>query len=55
MLDHYRNSTFEHISILQFIRDGMAAEARQSMELHITRSMTNMLRFYPEKDGTKEE
>lgn len=55
VLDHYRNSTFEHISILQFIRDGMAAEARQSMELHITRSMTNMLRFYPEKDGTKEE
>ena len=50
ILEHYRNSTFEHISILQFIRDGMAAEARQAMELHITRSMANMLRFYPETE-----
>ena len=50
ILDHYRNSTFEHISILQFIRDGMVAEARQAMELHITRSMTNMLRYYPEPE-----
>lgn len=48
ILEHYRNSTFEHISILQFIRDGMAGEACQAMELHITRSMTNMLKFYPE-------
>lgn len=48
VLEHYRNSTFEHISILQFIRDGMAAEAQQAMELHITRSMANMLSFYPE-------
>ena len=50
VLEHYRNSTFEHISILQFIRDGMATEARQAMELHITRSMANMLRFYPETE-----
>ena len=50
VLEHYRNSTFEHISILQFIRDGMAAEACQAMELHITRSMANMLRFYPETE-----
>ena len=50
VLEHYRNSTFEHISILQFIRDGMAAEARQAMELHITRSMANMLRAYPETE-----
>lgn len=50
ILEHYRNSTFEHISILQFIRDNMAAEARQAMELHITRSMANMLRWYPEED-----
>ena len=49
ILEHYRNSTFEHISILQFIRDGMAAEARQAMDLHITRSMANMLAFYPEE------
>ena len=54
VLEHYRNSTFEHISILQFIRDGMAAEACQAMELHITRSMANMLRFYPETDEKKE-
>ena len=53
VLEHYRNSTFEHISVLQFIRDGMAAEARQAMELHITRSMANMLRFYPETDERK--
>ena len=53
VLEHYRNSTFEHISILQFIRDGMAAEARQAMELHITRSMANMLAFYPETDGKR--
>ena len=54
ILEHYRNSTFEHISILQFIRDGMAAAARQAMELHITRSMANMLRSYPAADGQKE-
>ena len=53
MLEHYRNSTFEHISILQFIRDGMADEARRAMELHITRSMANMLRFYPETEEEK--
>ena len=53
VLEHYRNSTFEHISILQFIRDGMADEARRAMELHITRSMANMLRFYPETEEEK--
>ena len=45
VLEHYRNSTFEHISILQFIRDGMKDEARKAMELHIFRSMQNMLKF----------
>ena len=54
VLEHYRNSTFEHISILQFIRDRMAAEARRAMELHITRSMANMLRFYPEEKEREE-
>lgn len=48
VLEHYRASTYEHISILQFIRDGMAAAARQAMELHITRSMKNMLSCYPD-------
>ena len=50
VLEHYRSSTYEHISILQFIRDGMAAAAQQAMELHITRSMKNMLSFYPEAE-----
>ena len=49
VLEHYRASTYEHISILQFIRDGMAAAARQAMELHITRSMKNILSLYPEE------
>ena len=48
VLEHYRNSTYEHISILQFIRDGMPAAAQQAMELHITRSMKNMLGLYPD-------
>ena len=50
ILEHYRNSTYEHIQILQFIRDGMADEARKAMELHISRSMANMLAFYPEEE-----
>ena len=54
VLEHYRNSTFEHISILQFIRDGMVPEACQAMELHITRSMANMLGLYPEADNKEE-
>ena len=49
--EHYQASTFEHIAILQFIRDGMAAAAQQAMELHITRSMKNMLGFYPEAEA----
>ena len=52
ILEHYRNSTYEHIQILQFIRDGMADEARKAMELHISRSMANMLAFYPEEEET---
>ena len=51
VMEHYRNSTFEHISVLQFIRDGMVAEACQAMELHITRSMANMLHYYPETES----
>ncbi len=51
VLEHCRNSTFEHISILQFIRDRMEAAARQAMELHITRSMKNILSFYPDTEA----
>lgn len=50
ILEHYRNSTYEHIQILQFIRDGMADEARKAMELHISRSMANMLALYPDEE-----
>ena len=50
ILAHYRSSTYEHIQILQFIRDAMADEARKAMELHISRSMANMLAFYPEEE-----
>ena len=46
---HYRNSTFEHIAILHFIRDGLPEEARKAMTQHITRSMDNMLAHYPER------
>ena len=45
---HYRNSTDEHISILEFIRDGKAEEAKNAMLRHIGRSMENMLAYYPE-------
>ena len=54
VLEHYRASTYEHISILQFIRDGMEAAAQQAMELHITRSMKNMLSFYPDTEPQTE-
>lgn len=40
---HYRNSTYEHISILRFIQEGKAEEARKAMVQHISRSMENML------------
>ena len=40
---HFRNSTYEHIAILHFIRDGQAEEARRAMIQHISRSMDNLL------------
>lgn len=46
--DHYRKSTAEHISILRFISDGMAEDARKAMERHIARSMDNILAGYSE-------
>ena len=45
-LDHYIQSTKEHIQILQFIREKDAENARQIMEHHITRSMHNILESY---------
>ena len=44
---HYRESTFEHIAILQAIRDGKAEEARSAMARHIARSRENILKRYP--------
>lgn len=43
---HYKNSTFEHISILQAIRDRQPEAARRSMKQHIARSMENILKDY---------
>lgn len=43
---HYKNSTFEHISILQSIRDHQPEDARKSMKQHIARSMDNILKNY---------
>ena len=43
---HYRQSTEEHIRLLECIRDGRAADARAVMERHISRSMENILSSY---------
>lgn len=45
---HYKNSTFEHISILQAIRDQMPEDARKAMIQHISRSEENILKKYPQ-------
>lgn len=45
---HYKNSTFEHISILHFIRDRLPEEARKAMTQHIARSKDNILKYYPD-------
>lgn len=41
--EHFRDSTEEHIRLLQLIRDGRAEDARTVMEGHIDRSMKNIL------------
>ena len=45
---HYEKSTYEHISILESIRDQKIEKARKAMKQHITRSMENILENYPE-------
>lgn len=47
--DHYRQSTAEHIGILQAIRDGNQEKAQRDMIRHISRSMENMLEHYAEE------
>lgn len=43
---HYKNSVFEHISILHFIRDRQPEKAKKAMTQHIARSMDNILKLY---------
>ena len=45
-LQHYQESTLEHIAILHFIRDGEKENARKAMAQHISRSMDNILKYY---------
>ena len=45
-VEHYSKSTQEHIQILQHIRNGNPQEARQIMEIHIERSMNNILKSF---------
>ncbi len=45
-LDHYEQSTKEHISILQDIRMQTPENARASMSRHITRSMENIIKSF---------
>lgn len=46
--EHYEKSTKEHIAILNFIQDRLETQARAAMEAHISRSMENILKYYPE-------
>ena len=46
--EHYQKSTEEHIAILNFIQNRREAQARKAMEAHISRSMENILKYYPE-------
>ena len=46
---HYKQSTVEHIAILQAIRDRQPEKAKKAMTQHISRSMENMLDRYPEE------
>ena len=46
---HYKQSTVEHIAILEAIRDRQPEKAKKVMIQHITRSMENMLKQYPEE------
>lgn len=46
--EHFRQSTSEHIQILQDIRSGSLEAARRGMQQHIGRSMQNILRHHPD-------
>lgn len=45
-LEHYHQSTQEHIEILQAIRAGDITEGKRIMEWHIHRSMDNILKSF---------
>ncbi len=44
--EHYQKSTQEHIQILQQIREGNAQKAKEIMEVHISRSMDNIIKSF---------
>lgn len=46
--EHYQKSTEEHIAILGFIQSKQESRAREAMAAHISRSMENILKYYPE-------
>lgn len=48
--DHYQKSTEEHIAILGFIQNKQEAQAREAMKAHISRSMENILKYYPDSN-----
>lgn len=54
-LAHEATSIREHAQILQCIREGNEAGAREAMAKHISRSMENILRSYQDYCGKKEE
>lgn len=48
VLQHYKDSTAEHITILKYIREQNSSQARAAMQQHISRSMDNILKSYTE-------
>ncbi len=50
---HYRLSTKEHLALLTAIKEGKAAEARDTMKKHILRSEQNVLEYFSKKTKYK--
>lgn len=49
-LDHYKKSTDEHIAILEYIKKHDCDNARKEMQIHIERSMDNILKNFNQKE-----
>jgi len=45
-IEHHLKATEEHICMLEFVRSNNAEKASREMEMHITRSMNNILRSF---------